>query len=315
MQRTPPPKLPPRPMVAVSTYKTLPDASKADLPPKPATTPKSLSPTMLHFPRAALTPETSPESQRRFYGQKRKYPYSDDNNHYPVLLPTTPTPKRIRYTYNYHHGRNYDGIDDIKEAKHFTNIQQATPTNTGPHGGIYSHHQTLSVKPTYQGVHYSRKYEPKLLEIQLIHDKLLGGATSLTKKEQNFLQYQMNNNPVKISALMVTLIVKQVTNKTSGLSYGIMHWANRKNEPGLLEEVLTDWLYNFDVDEAFNEGLMSVQEASNLMDCQIVLECIRRDRIERARHEKPERECVGPDADSQYDSDARSQSMDLSDTE
>ncbi|KAI0971108.1 hypothetical protein F4678DRAFT_461652 [Xylaria arbuscula] len=315
MQRTPPPRLPPRPMLAVSIYKTLPDASKADLPPKPVTTPTSSSPTMFRFPRTALTPETSPEAQKRFCGQKRKYPYSDDNNHYPVLLPTTSTPKRSRYTYKYHDGRSYDGIGDRKEAERFTDIQQAIPTNTGPYNPIYNYHQTSSVKPTHQGVQYARKQDPTLLEVQLIHNKLLGGATSLTKKDQSFLQHQMNNNPVKIPALMVRLIIKQVTNKTSGLSYGIMHWANRKNEPGLLEEVLTDWLYNFDVDEAFDEGLMSIQEAANLMDCQIVLECIRRDRMERARDEKTECECVYPDADTPYDSDARSQSMDLSDTD
>lgn len=70
------------------------------------------------------------------------------------------------------------------------------------------------------------------------------------------------------------LIVTRVTNRAYQLSYRVMLWAYQNGESELLEHTLTNLLYYFDIAQAFDEGLMSVTEVSDLMDCQIVLDYI-----------------------------------------
>ncbi|KAI0431406.1 hypothetical protein F5Y09DRAFT_340675 [Xylaria sp. FL1042] len=314
MQRTPPPTLPRRPTPAGVTYKTLPDASKAALPPKPPIAPINFSPSKFPIQRVALTPHNSPEHNPIHYGQKRKF--SHFNDYVAIPLQTSPTPKRTKYTYKHDDSHKYDGAGEFERKQHVTKTLTKSPNVTSANNNnAYNARQSPNIKSTHQKVQNTRKKNPAILNIQLIHDKLLGGATTLTKKDQGYLQYQMSNNSTLIPPLMVELVIKRVTNKTPDLSYGMMYWANQRKQPHLLESVLMDWLYNFDVNEAFDEGLMSVQQVANLMDCQITLECIRDDRIKQAQETKIQRANINTDIDAQYESDARSLSMDLSDSD
>ncbi|KAI1426110.1 hypothetical protein F5Y12DRAFT_794843 [Xylaria sp. FL1777] len=308
MQRTPPLNLPPRPIMAVQTYKTLPDASKAGLPPKPVT-PTSFSSTTFPYPRGILTPDPSPEAKAIYRCQKRKYSHSDDSINFP--LQTTPTPKRTRY--NDLNGHSYHSIDKGEVTGHATKTGPTSPNNAGTRNRTYDYHKAWNIRTMHKEIPYMSKQEQTLFDIRRLHNKLLGGATTITKKDQSFLGRQIGSNPANISGLMMKLIIKRVTNKTPDLSYAIMNWANMKGENQLLEDVLVDWLYNFDMEEAFHEGLMSVQEVSNLMDCQTVLECIRNKPTKKAREAK--REYANTSVDAQYESDAGSLSMDLSDAD
>ncbi|KAI1273616.1 hypothetical protein F5Y07DRAFT_411212 [Xylaria sp. FL0933] len=328
MQRTPPPTLPRRPVPAGKPYKTLPDASKAALPPKPLITPMSLSPSQLPRQRAMLTPDPSPQSKPIYSGQKRRYSHFNDYVVFP--LQTSPTPKRSRHAYEHNHTRMYDGAGEFEGAKHIGKTLAKSPDITSAHSkGTYNNYEMrntmqinektsgkgANIKTVHQKGPCTRKQDPAVLDVQLIHNKLLGGATTLTKTDQGYLQHQMSSNPTIVPPLMVNLVITRVTNKTPDLSYGIMQWANVRKQPQILESVLTDWLYNFDVQEAFNEPLMSVQQVANLMDCQIVLECVRSDRIKQEKKTKIERADINIDVDAGYESDARSLSMDLSDTD
>ncbi|KAI0816506.1 hypothetical protein GGR55DRAFT_697362 [Xylaria sp. FL0064] len=314
MQRTPPPTLPRRPVPVGKTYKTLPDASKAALPPKPLITPMSLSPSQLPRQRATLTPDNSPQSKPIYSGQKRKY--SDFNGYVVFPFQTSPTPKRSRHTYEHNHSRMYDGAGEFEGAKRVAKTLGESPDITSVRSiRTYNVHKGANTKTVHQKIQCTRKQDPAVLDIQLIHNKLLGGATTLTKTDQRYLQHQMSNNPTIVPPLMINLVIMRVSNKTPDLSYGMMHWANVRKQPQILESVLADWLYNFDVQEAFDEGLMSVQQVANLMDCQIVLECVRSDRIKQEQETKIERADINIDVDAGYESDARSLSMDLSDAD
>ncbi|KAI3328495.1 hypothetical protein F4824DRAFT_517447 [Ustulina deusta] len=309
MLRTPPPKLPSRPPSAVNIYKTLPDASKADLPPKPCITPASLTSTKYHVPRVVLTPEPSPEAKRRYHGQKRKYSgYTDA-----ILVPlqSSPTWKRTRNANFY--GHNFDGVDEREVPENVKKTCRTSPNNTGAHNGTYNYHEHSNGTTMHQAAQHMSEREAALLEIRLIHNKLLGGATTLTGRDQDYLRHQMNNNPANIPALMVDLITKNVTNKTDGLSYGMMNWAHSTRQNRLLEDVLMDKLYNFDMDKAFDEGLMSLRDVGNLMDCQTVLEHVRNNRTQQPQKEETEHSNVDAETDDEDGNDSRSQSMELTD--
>ncbi|TGJ80789.1 hypothetical protein E0Z10_g7971 [Xylaria hypoxylon] len=315
MQSTPPPNLPP-PMLPprpLPIYKTLPDASKASLPPKPLITPLGLSPTNFHFPRAtlplspsvSLSPSPTPTPMQPNWGQKRKWLYSTDS--VPVPLQTNPTPRStgdVQFG-----GRKHDGAGECEAAERAVKARRMNPSSSN---SSHKTNQSPNGRNMYQEPKKISRLEALQIELHLIHNKLLGGATTLTARDQNFLKRQVDDNPAGISALMMNLIIKQVTNKTHNLSYGIMHWAHLRREPQLLEDLLMDRLYNFDVKEAFYEGLMSVREVSDLMDCQTVLQCVRNERTQQARREKVKYADIDVDED-QCESDTGSLDMDLSD--
>ena len=308
MQRTPPPKLPSRPSLTVSVYTTLPDASKADLPPKPPTTPTTPTFSQLRNPRGVLTPSPSPEprSKKAHRGQKRTYPYSSDA--IVVPLQTTQTLKRPRdvpiNSHKYDDAGEYKSIE--RPAKRV--CPPSFPT-TGVYGTMITQDEPMDGKINHQAFEYTSKPDEAQLELRLIHNKLLGGATALTAQVHYYLRRRMTTNVMKLSPLLVHLIIEQVVNKTHELSYAIMDWAHKRHEKQLLEDVLTDRLYKFDVEAAFNEGLMSIREVSNLMDCQIVLECVR---MEQVRGAKAVPADVGTYSDAN-ESDTGSEEMDMSD--
>ncbi|RWA11812.1 hypothetical protein EKO27_g3320 [Xylaria grammica] len=303
MKHRQPPKLPPRPPSAIRIYKTLPDASKADLPPKPVTTPTSSSPIKFHF-QQALIPTPSPSPNRLSCGQKRPWSRSTDN--VPVPLPNTPTPIRIK---DMHFGsRTYHSICNYKVAGRAVKTRRIHPGgNSG--SSAYNNYQYPNDTKMLQPPKKMSDAEAIKVKIQLIHNKLLGGASVLTARDQAFLQNQMDKNPASIPALMMKLIIRRVPKKPHNLSYGIMRWAHRRSEGQLLEDLLTDRLYNFDVKEALDEGLMSVHEMSDLIDCQLVLQCVQIERAEQVQGRKSNYKDTG---DDQYESDSGSVDMEMS---
>ncbi|KAI1364169.1 hypothetical protein F5Y08DRAFT_339948 [Xylaria arbuscula] len=310
MQRTPPPKLPSRPSLTVNVYTTLPDATKADLPPKPPTTPTTPTPTQLRNPRGILTPSPSPESRSKKSrrGQKRAYAYSTDAIVVPLQTISTLAPERAGQTPLNNH--KYDGAGDYRPTEHPAKKmcpQSFNAVSVSQANG--NANEAVAGKTTQREVRYVSKLDETQLELQIIHNKLLGGATTLTAQDQYFLRRQINNKHTKISPLMVHLLIDQVTNKTHELSYAIMDWAHKRHETQLLENILVDRLYNFDVEASFEQGLMSIREVSNLMDCQIVLECVRMGRVPKA---KTTRIDLSTDSDMN-EGDTGSEDMDLSD--
>ncbi|KAI1743457.1 hypothetical protein F4680DRAFT_444742 [Xylaria scruposa] len=292
MQYKPSPlKLPPRPSLTVGIYKTLPDASNADLPPKPPitpNTPNSLSPPRFRFPRAALTPSPNKTSHYR----KRKYSPTDS-----IVVPlqhdeTAERAAKVRRT-------TLRGVtvNDHKESNN-----DVTSNRQLPSSGKTIHWQPPGM---------TELMRPRI-KLQLIHDTLLGGAKTITARDQEFLADQLHKDPACVSALMMWLVAKQVTNKTYNLSYEILHWAHNHNELELMEYILTDRLYAFDMEEAFEQGLMGTQEVVDLMDYQELLSRIREKRLEA------QKKLTGPSATStsfdadHSESDTGSADMDLS---
>ncbi|KAK5627868.1 hypothetical protein RRF57_003583 [Xylaria bambusicola] len=307
MQRMPTPKLPSRPPLTVNVYTTLPDASKAGLPPKPPVTPTRPVSTKFRIPRTVLTlsPESESKSKKTHRGQKRTYPYPSDA----IIVPlqTTSTPDRVRNSYL--NGHKYDAISQYEPMEYPVKVRRTSLTAASVHGNTPSHHLQPAVKPIHQDTKYMSKLEEEQLELRLIHNKLLGGATTLTARDQDYLRRQMNSDTTRISPLVVHLIIQQVANKTHELSNEIMEWSQKRHEKQLLKDTLTDRLYNFDVEAAFDEGLMSLREVSSLMDCQIMLECAR---MGQAHDIKAEYGDLCADLNSD-DSDTGSQEMDFSD--
>ncbi|KAI0526216.1 hypothetical protein F5B22DRAFT_641364 [Xylaria bambusicola] len=307
MQRTPPLNLPSRPSLAVNVYTTLPDASKAGLPPKPPITPNSPTSTKFSIPRLVLTPSPSPESKSKktHRGQKRTYSYSSDAIIVP--LPATPIPDRARNSYL--NGHKYDETNRHEHMEYPVKVRRTSLTATSVHTNNSNHRHQPGVKPIHHEARYISKLEEEQLKLRLIHNKLLGGATTLTVREQDYLRRQMNSDTMRISPLVMHLIIQQVANKTHELSNEIMNWSQKRHESQLLEDVLTDRLYNFDVEAAFDEGLMSPREVSDLVDCQIMLEYIR---MGQPQEIKAECDDIRTDSDED-ESDTGSQEMDFSD--
>ncbi|KAJ2974275.1 hypothetical protein NUW58_g8710 [Xylaria curta] len=325
MQRTPSCQLPSRPSLTVNTYKFLPDASKADLPPKPLITPTSLSPTQSLFPSAAIAP--SPNKTPR--GKKRTYSHYTDK--FAVPLQTTLT--RSNHTGVTYDGNKYHGIGDAV-AEHVTKVRRVIPdnndssnnshhiTNSTIHHGIKNTAQNNSnSKDNYLGGNMMHRRPPILAKpktartkSQLIHDMLLGGARTLSAGDQEYLANQIKHNLTTVSPLMIHLVATTVTNKAHNLSYIITQWAHRNDELELVEYMLEDRLYNFDMEKAFDEGLMDISELSALIDFQTLLGCIRKDIEENARRRKAVEHTTAKASvcEDHYESDTGSVDMDLS---
>ncbi|KAJ8107377.1 hypothetical protein ONZ43_g6750 [Nemania bipapillata] len=123
-------------------------------------------------------------------------------------------------------------------------------------------------------------------ELQHVYDKLLGGATTLSKREQEYILRYVEEHPEHVSPLMMSLIVSRVTNKTHSLSYRMMLWSYRYNQHEILENILTTTQFRFDVNEAHKQNLTSVQDVSDLMNCQKVSHQIRNRRKDDGQEKK-----------------------------
>ncbi|KAI0455560.1 hypothetical protein F5B21DRAFT_523308 [Xylaria acuta] len=318
MQCTPPPRLPSRPPLTVGIYKTLPDASNAGLPPKPPITPTSLSPTGLQFPRATLTPSPNTAS----YGRKRTYSCSNGSvvvplQHYPAQDCTKNAP---------YYGDSCNGGGEGKTAERAIKVRRTTLNNTIVDSRNTSNNDTTGNYHQPSPGAIVRQHPPNMnrseiarTKLQLIHDTLLRGGKTIATRDQDYLADQLHENIACISAPMMWLVAKQVTNKTYNLSYGIIHWAHNNGKLELMEYMLTNRLYTFDVEEAFDEGLMGTKEVVDLMDCQTVLRCVRmelkerKERMERAQKETAEHPNTNASFDAGHgESDTGSADMDLS---
>ncbi|KAI1752908.1 hypothetical protein F4782DRAFT_546202 [Xylaria castorea] len=315
MQRTPPPQLPPRPPLTVGIYKTLPDASNADLPPKPAITPTSLSPTSFQFPQVAVTSS----SNKPLHGRKRKYSHSNDS----IVVPLQYYPAQDGINNATYHSAGHEGVGEGETAERAVKVRRKSSNstivdrhkNSNDDATCEYHQPSLGMVMHQQFPDMTRSETPRV-KLQLIHDMLLGGAETLTTRDQDYLVNRLHENLACISAMMMWLVAKQVTNKTYNLSYGIIHWAHNNSKLELMEYMLTDRLYAFDIEGAFDEGLMGIKEVMDLMDCQLVLRCVRMERKKRPEGahkksaERPETSS-GLDADH-CESDTGSADMDLS---
>ncbi|KAI0545645.1 hypothetical protein F4679DRAFT_588250 [Xylaria curta] len=289
MQCTPsPPKLPPRPLT-VGIYKTLPDASNADLPPKPPITPNSLSPTSSHLSRAALTHSSNKSPRCR----KRKYLQPADS--FVVPLQHDETAERAAKVHR-------TSLDRAIVHTHKDSNKNVT-SSRHPHSWGWTMHRR---PPDMTG------FKTPLVKLQLIHDNLIRGAKTITRRDQEFLAVQLHINPTCVSTLMMWRVAKQITNKTCDLSRGILYWASDHNELELMEYILTDRLHTFDLEEAFEQGLMGIQEATDLMEYQILLPGIQK-RLKEKQKKLVEHSTTNASFDADhYESDVGSADMDLS---
>ncbi|KAI3336952.1 hypothetical protein HD806DRAFT_542709 [Xylariaceae sp. AK1471] len=336
MDCTPPRKLPTRPPpLAITPYKALPNPSKATLPPKPPVTPTSMSPAKFHSPMVSLaTPPNTPQINSN--GRPRKYSRANDGFRIPVQQ-TTPTKIKKTTKAKQMPVAGWKNNVVVKQGEiaavpakfHMNSIN--TNYNNGNYNNNHYNNNNSNYKYTYNhnsgythnNMHMDNKNmtqppiniskeEATRTGLQGIHNKLLGGATTLTAGEQGFLRQQMNVNCTYLSPMMMRLAVEQVTNKSPDLSYAIAHWAHRKGDLRLVEDALTDRLFNFSIQSAFDEGLMSITEVSALMDCQMVLHHVRKERSEKQMKEKEVAERRADAAADKADSDTDSVDMDLS---
>ncbi|KAI0099623.1 hypothetical protein GGR51DRAFT_576220 [Nemania sp. FL0031] len=272
MFHTPPPQTVPQSPLAVKTYKTLPDASKAGLPPKPLVTPTKSSTSQFHSPGtpAMPSPKRTPRSQKRTFSssiQSVMVPWRT----YPIIIG-----KGIKSTTTSGVSHN---IIDKGNAKVEVEVESADRPakirRMSPRGNRSDDTNEVHQQPSGNSIPQTTESDAVRIEVQLIQNKLLGGATALSEGDQDYLRHQIDQESPYISPQVMRLLAMRVTNRNSSLSYNIMFWAHKKGEMKLLEYTLVDLLYFFDMNEAFDQGLMSVSEVSNLMDCQTVLHAIR----------------------------------------
>ncbi|KAI1164097.1 hypothetical protein F5B18DRAFT_671578 [Nemania serpens] len=277
MQRTPPLNSSSLPSLTIKIYKTLPDASKADLPPKPPVapiTPTSPSPSSFHPPGVLLTSTSNTTTQ------SRKRTYSNFSNS--TFVPLQPPPFTDSVSNAPSKKVKYNGMQQGGLASKTCWVNPASSNNK-----TNNHKQRVGSG----NVHYQRpprvtKAQAVRVGLQLIHNKLLVGATTLTKKDQHYLAHQIDENPLSIPGMMMKLIAMQVTNKTHDLAGRMMSWATRNQEPELLEKQIVDLLYHFDADEALDEGLMDIKQVDDLMDIQTMLATVRSKFDSNAQTEK-----------------------------
>ncbi|KAI0486613.1 hypothetical protein F4859DRAFT_526851 [Xylaria cf. heliscus] len=310
------PKPPARPplTVNVNTSQALPNAGKAALPPRPLITPTSLSPTGSQFPQLASVPSPSPTQTPR----KRKRTYSRSNDsvvvplqHFPVQDSTKNTPSN---------GATCNSVGEGETAERATKVRRITINNNVPNNrndgnnhATYNYHQPSTGTMMHQQAPNMTGPEAARYKVQLIYDMVRGGATTLTTRVQTYLAQQLHENLECISAEMMWLVARQITNKTNSLSYGIIHWAHNHNNLELVEYMLESRLYNFHLEEAFDQGLMDVTEVEDLMDNQTVLHCVRKEREERAQKKATEHPNTKASVDADHcESDTGSADMDFS---
>ncbi|KAI0444642.1 hypothetical protein F4803DRAFT_548886 [Xylaria telfairii] len=307
----PPPKLPSRPPpLTINIYKTLPDASNADLPPRPLLTPTSLSPTGYQFPQIPPSPSKTPR------GRKRTYSRSNDSVVVPLQHHLSPTK-----TKNAPHAAKEDGVVEVETAERAVKVRRTAPDSTVVDSRNVNNNAT-TVNRNHPSKNMTR-LEMAQLKLQLIHDMLLRGTRTLTERVQGYLAELLHDNLACISVLTVWLVAKQVTNKTYNISWAIMHWGHKNGKLELMEYMLKERLYDFDMEQAFDEGLMTVKEVNDLMDCQSVLcrvlkelKKIKERKERKELEEAAEKEMTEqPKTDASVDhctSDAGSADMDLS---
>lgn len=132
----------------------------------------------------------------------------------------------------------------------------------------------------------------------------------LTRQDQYYLFRRWKENPSSVPDLMMKLIAEDVTNKTHDLTAIAVIWGIRHNKPKLVASTIENLLYNFDVEEAFKEGLMDVSELEDLMDYQNGLAAVYSTFFNDVGKEKKDAHNSKVDGDNR-ESDAGSTDMEL----
>ncbi|KAI1169546.1 hypothetical protein F4777DRAFT_584807 [Nemania sp. FL0916] len=286
-------------------YKILPDASRANLPPRPVnrpprhtTPPPTPGPSVFRSPGVFLTPSPTPSpkkishDQKATLGQKRKYSQANDSVVAQFKSPFLPQKPKAPARYQ---NNRCDGPGEMSSTERPAKIQRTDNNSTidrkakhqqPPDGTtIPQEHPIIpQARPTVPQAHptISQEHLSVLAKIdtdkavfRLIQDKLLAGATTLTARNQETLRRHVEEDLPHVSPLILGLIGNRVMNKTHKLSYAIVRWAQRNGRADLLENMLIHLLYDLDPLDLFNERLMDMDEMLDLMDCQDLLNKIR----------------------------------------
>ncbi|KAI0199730.1 hypothetical protein F4808DRAFT_471363 [Astrocystis sublimbata] len=261
MQYTPPKvaqRLPPRPPPTATTrYKTFPDASHAELRPKPPVTP-----TKSRYPQRHLA--LSPSLKTTYFGRKRTYSQSTNSGKSPMLRPgahdsangvTTERAARVRRL------NLSDAISDSSFNGDFRNTRDTHQHSPGT---------TLQKQPLIMA-----KPETVRTKMREIHDMLLGGGKALEQCQQEYLVKQLRENPEDNFNTIIWLVAKQVPNMIHDLFLEINNWATSHGEVDIIECLLVNRLYAFDMEKAIDQNLMPVAELDELMDFQTDLGHVR----------------------------------------
>ncbi|KAI1828215.1 hypothetical protein F4861DRAFT_171596 [Xylaria intraflava] len=103
-------------------------------------------------------------------------------------------------------------------------------------------------------------------ELCTIRKKVVAGKTTLTAWDQKYVTCYLKKDLDGVTSWMIGPISKKITNKADYLTQEIARWAQRNGHSDLLEGAIAEALFNFDVEAAFDEALMSISEVSELMD-------------------------------------------------
>ncbi|KAI2630587.1 hypothetical protein GGS21DRAFT_209238 [Xylaria nigripes] len=183
-------------------------------------------------------------------------------NRYTSYSTTNPSPSS-NYDYNKNYITNYNtNYNKNYNTNYYTNYN----TNYNVHNKNPSNLQSPGTNKRRQNRPSESAAQLTQRELDKLHQQLVNGKTRLTPWDQKYIVSHLESNIVSISSYMMSLVVTQITNKTGYLSRAITRWALRKQHDELLKEAATNELFNFDAEEAFKEGLMSVEEVSELMD-------------------------------------------------
>ncbi|KAI8625661.1 hypothetical protein F5Y19DRAFT_262579 [Xylariaceae sp. FL1651] len=256
-------------------YRTLHDASRANLPPRPPTTPNWLLPrtTAYMIPPNQIAQHPPP-----------KYRRGRNSARHPVYTPVQLTLSKDLSTFS---GRN-----SYNEEKIGTKRARAPEAQSS----------TSSMAQALDDIVYRAH-----IGVQRLYGKLLAGATTLTAQEQQDLYEYIDFNSPRLPKVM-ELVVQQVPKKTKSLSAKVMLWAQKNGEFKLLEDETANRLFIFDLEEAIEEPLMSSDEVSELMECLFV-----REWVVDYRSNEMQGIIMGVDANAVDESDNDSMDMDLSD--
>ncbi|KAI0405670.1 hypothetical protein F4802DRAFT_596939 [Xylaria palmicola] len=274
MQHSPPPKPPSWPFLTVQTNKRLPDASNPSFLDWRPITPISGSPTKSRFSEIEST-HLIPKSQKHIFAGIDDSasvglvttPIESDNNNAPLS-----------------DNRNYDS-SVAEETGHIVNPGQIDLDYDSDGDDTYNINAFIDIRATNRLPLTTTKFYMTATSPELILGKLLEGAKTLTQRDQQYILRTLKESPQTIPVTLLRLAAKNVVNNKPTLLGAIMNRAQRIKDLEL-EKLLADKANNFDMESAFNEGLMGLDQLDALMDYQIELDRVRKKLAELAPRAK-----------------------------
>ncbi|GAP91067.1 hypothetical protein SAMD00023353_1502020 [Rosellinia necatrix] len=135
--------------------------------------------------------------------------------------------------------------------------------------------------------------------LRITHDRLLKGLETLDADEQKYLSFHLDRNPGCFEAQTVALLTARVGNLSELMISRIMSWGWANGDAAMLEYLLKDRLYNFNIEEAFDQVLMGHDELLDLMCCQDRLAAIQNERP--GQNERLGRKETGEEGGQKYE--------------